>query len=1049
MMSRVVCPSRARPGLRLALAAVVCLIALAIAAGRASAAAGDIDQCANGGVGATPLQCTGAQWQNGNLNQTQAHYIEGDSVPYRLIFPALVTGPSTTHTVTIEWDTTASGKHGLDYLTTFNRTESNADPCSGITGCGTGLFAPTTFLIPDDPNIPASITQLAGDFTLYGGTITGVSAYTLSGTYAGNSSTSIQISFTAAVSQPVLAWSGHIASRFDWGAGNSAGNINGSSYHMRLKEIDLQKGQSDRSLSAAAVITPGRITIVKAATPEGPTSFPFTSALLGGFSLVDDGTPTDTKVFDGLLTFGDYTVTETPIPSGWQLTGITCVNDVTNAADQNTSTSVPTATATIGLDEGELLTCTFNDGSGTLEVVKQLSPAGDGGLFNLNIDGGANEATDVGNNGTTGDVTVVPGSHTVTEAAGSGTTLANYNSTLECRAANGTGAVVPSAGGNVTVNAGDDIRCVFTNTRRGGTLELKKTLSPTSDTGRFNLNIDGGADEATNIGNNGTTGAVSVSAGDHTIAESGFGTTNLANYTSTVACLKSGGGSVPLVNGSVAVGSNDQITCTITNTRNNGTLTVVKHLDPAADTGTFDLRIDGAVAGTGAAVGNNGTTGAISVGPGQHSVSEVGAGTPATDLAKYSAVTVCKDAGGNVVGSGGTTSAQVLVDSNDQITCTITNTRKGGTLELKKALSPADDSGKFNLNIDGGANEATNIGNGGTTGPVAVAPGSHTLAESGAGGTLLSNYTSSTACLNAAGATVPVTNDSVTVDSNDVITCTITNTRNTGSLEVVKVLEPAGNQGKFNLNVDGGANEATNVGNGGTTGKLTLPTGVHTVAESAGTATTLTDYTASIVCKDGGGSGTTIASGSGPGPLSVTLAKDADVLCTITNTLRTQVSQITPTNTTCQMFRDGTALNLSTLEYSTKGATINQVNPGVLFYWVKVTGVAGANSLTITQTITSANNNFTKKLTVAAGSNVFNAGCTAVKGMKITQNTSTGTVTVTFTGTAGATYYIGIKFDPKAVKGATAPSPNTTVQYQFATTGLPGSTNGLSLLKKN
>src|SRR5688572_11513635 len=42
----------------------------------------DLDQCANGTASA-PVPCTLDAWQNGNINQNQAHYKEGDSVPYR------------------------------------------------------------------------------------------------------------------------------------------------------------------------------------------------------------------------------------------------------------------------------------------------------------------------------------------------------------------------------------------------------------------------------------------------------------------------------------------------------------------------------------------------------------------------------------------------------------------------------------------------------------------------------------------------------------------------------------------------------------------------------------------------------------------------------------------------------------------------------------------------------------------------------------------------------------------------------------------------------
>src|SRR5207253_4783926 len=48
-------------------------------------------------------------------------------------------------------------------------------------------------------------------------------------------------------------------------------------------------------------------------------------------------------------------------------------------------------------------------------------------------------------------------------------------------------------------------------------------------------------------------------------------------------------------------------------------------------------------------------------------------------------------------------------------------------------------------------------------------------------------------------------------------------------------------------------------------------------------------------------------------------------------------SQITPTGTTCQQFRDGSAGTLNTLQYTVKSGKVSSVSPGVFFYWVKVT----------------------------------------------------------------------------------------------------------------
>ena len=154
------------------------------------------------------------------------------------------------------------------------------------------------------------------------------------------------------------------------------------------------------------------------------------------------------------------------------------------------------------------------------------------------------------------------------------------------------------------------------------------------------------------------------------------------------------------------------------------------------------------------------------------------------------------------------------------------------------------------------------------------------------------------------------------------------------------------------------------------------------------------------------------------------------------------MSQITPTGTTCRDFSSGAAETLSSVQYSVKNGSISQVNPGVLFYWVRVTAPAGNNSFTITETITTGN--FSTFMDVAnGGSNVFNSNCSSVS-PTITQ--SGGTVTVTFNAPTAGTYIIGLKYDSHSIAGATAPNP-PTVHYNFATTGVPGSTQGLDLIK--
>ena len=207
-------------------------------------------------------------------------------------------------------------------------------------------------------------TQDPGNFTAFGGDITSVSGYTAPPNYSGNTATSITIFFTAQSDTTVLAWGGHISERKDWGL--SAVAISGSPYHMRFLEwfditnnAKLTGGNQDRSMSADAVIYPGSITIIKDALTNGTTSFPFTAtpAPLSSFSLVDDGTASNTKVFSDIKDFKSYSVTESPIPDGWALDSVRCSVTSPNGGSQ----TVAKPTVTINLKEGENVTCTFTN----------------------------------------------------------------------------------------------------------------------------------------------------------------------------------------------------------------------------------------------------------------------------------------------------------------------------------------------------------------------------------------------------------------------------------------------------------------------------------------------------------------------------------------------------------------------------------------------------------------------------------------------------------------------------------------------------------------
>ncbi len=396
---------RSNTSRRGALFAVLLLATLAtvwtsVVGDRAAAASGpsaDLEQCANGGT--TCDTSHAANWQTGNLNSSNSDYTEGESVPYRSLIDGLSVGA--TYAVTISWKSSSDGRKTLDYITSFDRTETTADPCAGSACSG----SPVTLSIP--PNASLGIPQAAGNISLWGGafTVAGATvantgdlcvgatcviasnptAYSMTGTLATTSTISMRVLFTASATSAVLAWGGHIASQVDWGVGQAAGAVNGASYHMYFTELECSNlncnvGQEDRSMLTSAVTVPGSITIEKNASVKGSTIFGFTAspAPLTSFDLVDDGSIGDpdstpaSRTFAGIVDFTTYTVTESST-SLWSLTNLACTVLAPNGGTQ----TVDGSSVVIDLREGEMVTCVYSnarDPQPAIDLAKSAAP---------------------------------------------------------------------------------------------------------------------------------------------------------------------------------------------------------------------------------------------------------------------------------------------------------------------------------------------------------------------------------------------------------------------------------------------------------------------------------------------------------------------------------------------------------------------------------------------------------------------------------------------------------------------------------------------------
>lgn len=627
-------------------------------------------------------------WINGNLGASKATYYEGDSIPYRMVMDNL---SLSSHSLTIEWDTTKNDKHAEDYLTSFNRTVGTANPCTGVIGCSTY----TAFPIPIDPQVAgAGVTQIAGDFRLYGGTISSVSAYSYpDGTgFVGDNTARITINFTASVSNPVLAWGGHIAHRSDWGQNNSAIAISGSPYHMRLIDLDGSGGNQDRSLSADAVIFPATITITKVAAPNSEQDFIFTTTGTGlsGFTLDDNGNNSDgtsnTSVFS-VTDFGAKTITESVV-STWSLTNLVC--QVTGTGSQ--STNLSTRTATLNVEEGDIFTCTYTNTlqNGTLRVNKVTIP-NEAEVFSVTASGTGTitgSATQNVSGGSFVDYTVTTGTYSVVEAPKTG--WAESNNTCV----------------RVSVPAGGVGECTITN-KKNGHIIVDKVTNPSGDPQSFTFMSTGTGYVGFSLTDSTTPNDQELVSGNYSVSETVPTEWNLTSTT----CVSSIGDIETA--GNLELDPGETINCTFTNTKQ-GKIIVEKETTPNGDSQVFNFVSSYNTNGFSLSDGQSNDSGFLT--PGTYSVNENGiAGWTLSNSS-------CDD--GSLIGA-------INLSAGEIVTCTFNNTKLGKIIIEKQTL-PDGSSQVFQFIPSYGA--SFNLTDGQTNESVYLSPGTYSVTENSVAG---------------------------------------------------------------------------------------------------------------------------------------------------------------------------------------------------------------------------------------------------------------------------------------------------------------------------
>ena len=376
---------------------------------RADAQACQFQQGQNGGVGGAVI--SPVDFARGNVNGSKAHYVEGNSIPYRIEFTTLAA--NTQYRALISFDVKKQTKHAMDYITGFQNlkyspTDSpeQVDPIRGTGLEGLGSIVANTFPIPNptftnstsyntiatnsftllktpaffnpESTVPASPYSAAirdkGNMVIWNATINSIQYVNTIDPNLSDVHATFEVVFTKAnnANPVVLAWGGHIASTQDWGQGNSAHDIPGSPYHMFVETVEATvggltvcNGNMDCQLSSNAV------TILPTCSITGPVvACPETNLLTYTAAL-------DADLY-GAVNYTWLLTNDTP-SAGAQLSGI--LTGSTTAASM-TRNAIPIAADFLAGGNFRLQLTVERDGNSAVCYLNSTAAPGDSVLIN-------------------------------------------------------------------------------------------------------------------------------------------------------------------------------------------------------------------------------------------------------------------------------------------------------------------------------------------------------------------------------------------------------------------------------------------------------------------------------------------------------------------------------------------------------------------------------------------------------------------------------------------------------------------------------------------
>ena len=565
----------------------------------------------------------------------------------------------------------------------------------------------------------------------------------------------------------------------------------------------------------------GRILVDKVTNPGGSSqSFEFDPSYGANFFLTDAATPNDS----GLLAPGTYSVAETNIPAGWDLTGATC------------SDGSPVDAISLALNE--TVTCTFtNRQDGKIIVDKVTDPSGSSQSFEFDPSYGPNfSLTDAATPNDSGFLD--PGSYSVVELTPDGWDL----SSVSCSDG--------SANTAINLGAGETVTCTFNN-RQDGQIVVVKQTTPDGSPQSFEFDPSWGGNFFLTDGQSNNSG--NLDPGTYSVAEVNIP----AGWDLTGATCNDGSA----VN-SISLQPGEVVTCTF-NDRQDGKIITVKQTTPDGsnqsfefdpswggnfnltdgqsndsgflDPGTYSVAEVNLPAGwdlTGATCNDGSDPASISLAAGEivtctftnrqdgqivvikqtlpddssqsfefdpsyasnFFLTDGQQNTSAfLDPGEYSVAEVNIPAGWDLTGATcdqGETVDDIDLGAGETVTCTFTNTQRGH-IAVDKVTNPSGDPQSFTFSTTGDGYDGFSLTDAAAPNDQEVVPGSYSVSESVPAGWDL------TSAVCDSGETV----DDIGVEPGETVTCTFTNTKR-GTIIVEKQTSPDGASGEFDFTGD-------------------------------------------------------------------------------------------------------------------------------------------------------------------------------------------------------------------------------------------------------